>query len=355
MSLHAGVGKVDISVRSMWMLLAYASGMLERLRGSEVEAIAAGRRDADLLDALVRVLVDSTERRLRDNLLPTSVAREDALHRVRGRIDHLATARGRLLESGRIACRFSELSVDRPRYRLLRATLVRAAGVVSDAHVRTRAIAVARALEIAGVSAMQVTRPELSREQFGRVDRADRDLVDLCSLIEACAVPFHETGSHRLPTIQRDEHALRALFEKAALGYFRHAHADQWSATASRWAWPSSGDVDLLPELRTDVTLDRRGQGRRVIVECKFTSLLTTGPHGKTVLRSGYVQQLHAYLSTSARAEVSGVLLGPLLDGQLPLDLRLQLDGRSLRVLTIDLTDSPAAIRQAWDAIVEEV
>lgn len=353
MTFQAGVGHVDISVRSMWLLLAYASGLFERLRSDDAAAIDAAARDGDLMDALVAVLVRDAERRLRDNLLPTARVRADPLHRVRGRVDHLATARGRLLESGRIACIYTEPSVDRPRYRLLRSTLVRAAALLQDDDVRRRAMAVARALEQAGVSAAGVTRADLSREQFGRVDRSDRDLVDLCLLIDALAVPFHEAGNHRLPVIRRDEKVLRALFEKATLGFMRHEHGVEWDVVARKWSWPATGETRLLPELRTDVTLDRKGGGRRVIVECKFTSLLARGPHGKTTVRSNYVQQLHAYLSTSKIKAVEGVLLGPALDGQEELDLRLELDGRPLRIMTIDLTASPNVIRDAWSSLVD--
>lgn len=353
MTFQAGVGHVDISVRSVWLLLAYASGLLERLRSDDAAEIDSGTRDADLLDALVAVLVRDAERRLRDNLLPVSRVRAEALHRVRGRIDHLSTARGRLLESGRIACVYSEASVDRPRYRLLRSTLVSAASSLQDTEVRRRAVGVARALEQAGVSAGHVSRADLSREQFGRVDRSDRDLTDLCMLIGALAVPVHESGKHRLPVVRRDEPALRALFEQATLGFFRHRHPKDWSVAARRWQWPATGDVALLPELRTDVTLDRNDGSRRVIVECKFTSLLSTGRFGKTLVNPAYIQQLHAYLSTSGITQVSGVLLGPKLDGQDPLDVHLELDGRPVRVMTIDLTGSPDEIRRAWASILD--
>ena len=63
------------------------------------------------------------ERRLRRNLNSEFDRRVDDLTRVRGRIDSLRTERRQLLQQGRIACSFDELTTDTPRNRYVRAAL----------------------------------------------------------------------------------------------------------------------------------------------------------------------------------------------------------------------------------------
>ena len=77
------------------------------------------------------MLCRKVERRIRRNLSYGYQSQEAVLGRVRGRIDLLNTERYRaaaaagagLLDRGKVACRFDELTVDTVRNRLVRAAL----------------------------------------------------------------------------------------------------------------------------------------------------------------------------------------------------------------------------------------
>lgn len=100
---------------------------IAQLRTKDREAILAGARDNDLLDAIAEVLVDEVEVWLRLQMTLHYRTRDADLTRVRGRFDHLSTTTRRLIEQGRIACHFDELSVDSARNRFVAATLLYAA------------------------------------------------------------------------------------------------------------------------------------------------------------------------------------------------------------------------------------
>lgn len=352
----AGEGTTRIDVRSVWFLLLYASDLLEKLTGENRESLLRGERDNDLLDALADMFAARLERRIRTMLARGYRRRVEPLTRVRGRIDHLGTARGQLMQAGRVLCRYDEQTVDLPRYRSMLVTLRLAARRAVSAEVRRRCLTTAQMLERSGVSPVDPTPAQLSKEQFGHFDAEDRTLLSLSSLVRDMCAPEHSPGETELPRILRNEGALRRLFEKAVGGYYRHHLAERgYSVGAERRPWPATGDsADLafLPNLNADVVI--RGHHQQIILECKFAPIFTQR-HGKTMIKPDYVRQLVSYASVFS-GEFAGrtraVLLGALVTGSMGRDLDVVIDGLPLAVRQVDLAADPAAIRKALAAAV---
>lgn len=352
----AGAGSTRIDVRSIWFLLLYAADLVEKLTASEREHLLGGERDNDLLDALAEVLSRDVESRMRSMLVRGYRSRTEPLTRVRGRIDHLGTARGSLMESGRILCRYEEQTVDLPRYRFMLMTLRRAAHSASSARVRRHCLTTAQMLERAGVTPMDAAASELSREQFGHFDSADQRLVQLSRLVRDMCAPEHAPGRFSLPAIVRDEHALRRLFEQAVCGFYRaHLGPLGYRVGAESRPWPvlgDSGDAALLPRLNADVVI--RGHGRQVVIECKFAPLFEVH-QSRVMIKPTYVRQLYAYARVFASdgPETSAVLLGALVRDSPGQDANFVLDRIPMTVRQLDLTASPSAMRWALHTAVE--
>ena len=101
--------------------------------------------------------------------------------------------------------------------------------------------------------------------------------------------------------------------------------------------------------MRTDVVLDDVATGRRIVIDTKFTSIVTSGWYREESLRSGYLYQIYAYLrSQVGRGDTladtaSGLLLHPAI-GQM-VDETAVIQGHAIRFATVDLTASAADIR----------
>lgn len=355
--LEAGAGRTVIHVRSLWFLLMYASEMLDVLKSEDREAISAGERDEDLLDAVGEVLVADADRRLRSMLARGYRTRSANLTRVRGRVDHLRTATGRLMDAGRVACTFSEQTWDLPRYRYVLVTLRLLAGAVSSPALRRRCTQAAQTFERMGVVPKDPTSPELSREQIGRHDSADTNLLRLSRLVRSMSLPVHRDGSTILPVFRRDERRLRELFEKALRGYYRHhLGGNGWTVNSTSMSWPASGsevDLGMLPLLRTDIVLRRHTQ--QIVVECKFTSPFSEY-RGATKVNAGYLRQLYAYcdiLSRHEQCQTSGLLLAAKTNFAGGRDLDVRIGDYPMRVRAIDLSVKPSEIRRSLDAAIE--
>lgn len=342
-----------IPVRNLWLLMLYASDLFRQIGRKKV---SVEDNPDDIPDLVAEILAHAVEDRLYRNLSSGFRQREAELSRVRGRIDLLTTERHQLLARGKVACRFEELTIDTPRNRYVLAALEVIAGVVRQPAISHRCRKLANALKRLGVSGIRPTRAEVSTDRFGRHDANDRFMVAAAKLALDIALPTEDDGSEFLASPDRDEMWARRLYEKAVAGFYDVVLSPGgWKIYAGKplsWqiAQKTVGIDAILPSMRTDVVLDHVGDGRRIVIDTKFTSIVTKGWFREASLRSGYVYQIYAYLmSQTGSADplnqgAAGLLLHPSI-GEL-VDETVVIQGHPIRFATVDLSAPASAIRQ---------
>jgi 5-methylcytosine-specific restriction enzyme subunit McrC len=340
-----------IPVRNLWLLMLYASD-LTRV-GSAFNAMMDDDLD-DLPDLIARLLANSVERRLRRNLTRGYRHREMVLTRVRGRIDILRTEARLLLSRGEVFCRFEELTIDTPRNRLVRAALNLMARLVRSDELAQRCRSLTSSLARAGVGGVRPSRADLAPDQIGRNDSGDRFMIALAELAFDLALPTEDSGLTVFVAPDREKVWVRRLFEKAVLGFARVGLEPLgWSVRGSiplGWqvASASEGLADILPRMVTDIVLDPPDGGRRVVIDTKFTSILTSGRFRDASLESGYLYQMYAYIRSQEGRDprwddAAGLFLHPAIDGTL--QERAVIQNHPITFATVDLAGSAAAIR----------
>jgi 5-methylcytosine-specific restriction enzyme subunit McrC len=356
----ATVGRIP--VRNLWLLMLYASRLYR--------ALPTGRRFAaqdnpdEIPDLVAEILTRAVERRLRRNLSSEFDRREADLTRVRGRIDALRTERRHLLQRGRIACSFDELTTDTPKNRYIRAALDHLHRMVRENELKRRCRITASALDRAGVGTdgPRITMRGGSRSpvSVGRTNTEDRQMLAAAELAFSLRLPTEEAGQARFPAPDRDERWARLLFEAAVGGFYNTVLSPQgWSVrTGSKLNWqiesPTAGIELLLPGMTTDIILERQaGAGMptrsRLVIDTKFTSMVGTGQYGNPTLRSGYIYQIYAYLRSQERKTdplsltASGMLLHPTVGGEV--DEAATIQGHRIRFATVDLAAEGRDIR----------
>ena len=356
----ATVGRIP--VRNLWLLMLYASRLYR--------ALPTGRRFAaqdnpdEIPDLVAEILTRAVERRLRRNLSSEFDRREADLTRVRGRIDALRTERRHLLQRGRIACSFDELTTDTPKNRYVHAALNHLHRMVRENELKRRCRITASALDRAGVGTdgPRITMRGGSRSpvSVGRTNTEDRQMLAAAELAFSLRLPTEEAGHSRLPAPDRDKRWARLLFEAAVGGFYNTVLSPQgWSVrTGSKLNWqiesPTAGIELLLPGMTTDIILERQaGAGMptrsRLVIDTKFTSMVGTGQYGNPTLRSGYIYQIYAYLRSQERKTdplsltASGMLLHPTVGGEV--DEAATIQGHRIRFATVDLAAEGRNIR----------
>lgn len=353
-NVHERSGFVGrIPVRNLWLLMLYASNLFRDLEKAKV---AIEDNPDDLPDLIAEMLCRRVERRIQRNLSYGYQSREIVLGRVRGRIDLLSTERHRLLERGKVACRFDELTINTARNRYVRAALEEISKIVVRGPLAHRCRSLAASLTRMGVIGERPNRGEISVDRFGRHDADDQSMVAAAHLAFDLALPTETVGAKLLSLPDREITWIRKLYEKGIAGFYGVVLPERgWRVYAGKimgWQIESkSSDIDkILPSMRTDIILDHSSTGRRVVIDTKFNSIVTRGWHREETLRSGYIYQMYAYLRSQEgngeplAEKASGLLLHPSVGDMVNEAVTIQ--SHEIRFATVDLGATAKEIRE---------
>ncbi|MCY3951082.1 MAG: 5-methylcytosine-specific restriction endonuclease system specificity protein McrC [bacterium] len=369
MSAQTGtVGYVgSIPVRNLWLLMLYASRLYREIPANR--RFAAEENPDDIPNLVAEILVRAVQIRLRRNLSAELLVTQADLIRVRGRIDHLRTRRHSLLERGKVACIFDELTTDTPRNRYVLAALRKLVRVVSDEDLARRCRTIAGALERAGVRPQQAGSLHSARTRShaaGRAHTEDRRMLAAARLAFDLGLPTEEAGRSHLTSPDRDKRWAERLFEAAVGGFYDTVLAPRnYRVTCStKIRWPTEdetpGMTAILPIMERDIVLERPpaadGTRPRVVIDTKFTRILKRSHHGVERLHSGYIYQIYAYLRSQESRhdprslDSEGLLLHPSVEGEV--DEAATIQGHRIRFATVDLAADSVAIRSRLLSLV---
>ena len=340
-----------IPIRNIWLLMLYASD-LYRHEGNTF--VSVEDNPEELPELVAELLTNAVEERLRWNLTYGYQYKKEQLSRVRGRIDILSTERRQLLSKGKIICKFEDLSVNTTRNRYVLSALKFLIGLLQKPATIRKCRSLVSTLNQLGVSDNRPTRSEISKDKLGRNDSADRLMLSLAKLVFDMSIPAETEGDYYLYYPHRDEIWMRKLYEKAIGGFYSvKLSSNNWNVVLSKslkWQIEArTAAIDnILPSMRTDVIIENFLEQRKIIIDTKFNSLLTTGWHRDETIRSGYLYQMYAYLMSQNNngnildSTAAGLLLHPALSSAI--DETVIIQGHPIRFATVDLTASSSEI-----------
>lgn len=361
---HPGVGHIGrIPVRNLWLLMLYASDLFRDIEKNKKVAIEDN--PDDIPDLVAELLCRQVERRIKHNLSYGYQFCEAILGRVRGRINILKTERHRLLERGKVACRFDELTVDTVRNRFVRAALEKISKIVSHkAPLARRCISLATSLRRMGVIGECPSRSEISIDRFGRHDAKDQPMIAAAHLAFNLALPTEILGEKLLSLPDREISWIRKLYEKGIAGFYDVALSGKgWRVYAGRtMGWliqdKSPGIDKILPSMRTDIILEHLGEKRRIVIDTKFNSLVTCSWYRGETLRSGYIYQIYAYLRSQESygdplaENATGLLLHPSVGNMVNEFAVIQ--NHKVQFATVDLGATAKIIREQLLSVLQD-
>jgi 5-methylcytosine-specific restriction enzyme subunit McrC len=341
-----------IPVRNLWLLMLYAS---ELFRHFDQEKINLEENPDDIPDLVGELLAFLVERRLRRNLSFGYRQNKAILSRVRGRIDLLNTERHQLIERGMVSCRFENLTVNTPRNRFVRAALDVVSRIVHNKALALRCRGLALNLKQSGVSGEKPTRSQVIADQYGFHDNDDVQMVVAAFLVFDLAIPTESKGNKLVVMPDREITWVRTLYEKAVGGFYKVAlQPEGWNVEQGKFIdWKidakTAGISKILPSMQTDIILDHSGNGKRIIIDTKFNSIVIPGWRREETLRSGYIYQIYTYLRSQENEKdpvslkTTGLLLHPSIGETV--DETVIIQGHPIRFATVDLTASTSEIR----------
>ena len=356
--------------KNIWLLLLYASYIYREItprRFKEME------QNPDKIPQLAaEILTEAVRKRLRRSLSLRYRRRDADLNRVRGSIDMLRTESRQLLQLGKVACSFDELTVDTPENRFVKAALSKLGGDMLDGDMPNSIklksgddllhrchIEVAK-LDRAGVGNSKYS--DLYRRvgfRTGRLDESDREMLAAARLVKDLRLPYD---------LSNKEDKMGELFEKAILGFYRFkadsGKLNDWKVHGGQkiQKWPVSyvtpqGNESMVPVMRLDILLESRSSDRRIVIDTKYSDMLDKGK-GDLKFRSSDIYQMYAYLRSqdkgdSRSSKATGILLYGKATGEK--DTIMSIQGHELHFVSVDLNADSESIRKRLLHIISRI
>jgi len=175
--------------------LLYASDLYRQLDVASKGAVV--KNPEEIADLVAEILCHQVEKRLMRNLSSGYRIRNADLTRVRGRIHLLRTESHQLLNRGKVACQFEELTIN------TRAALEKIAYIVTRKQVSCRCKSLALRFDRLGVVHGIPSNYKLYNEHLGRNDANDLKMLTAAAaeLAFFLALPLEFSGSYLLPAI----------------------------------------------------------------------------------------------------------------------------------------------------------
>jgi 5-methylcytosine-specific restriction enzyme subunit McrC len=335
---------VKIPIRNLYYLLAYAwnrpSGA--RLADASVESCHVPE------DLFALLLNNGIRQQIRRGLDRGYSVTSEALSGVRGRIDVARSVKTASLLKAQLWCDFDELSHDVLHNQILKATL-RALLMCPDI-ARSLHDDSADVLRYFGhVSDISLNERAFRQVQLHSNNRPYRFLLHVCELLFRQLLPQPNGTGYKF--LELPDEQLDQIFESFVRNFYAREQSDFPVVKVESFAWnevtAGAEATTWLPRMKTDASLISKDL--KVVVETKF--------YGKAFVRSQYgeresIRSLHLYqlfaylrnLSMVGDQVVSGLLLYAAAGQQQT--LRYVMHGHDVVVATLDLTQSPAVIRE---------
>lgn len=332
--------KIDgqIPIQNIYHLLSYVWTSLNESGEIDVDA-----NDCHSIEELLtRILVNGTQRLLKNGLDSDYILHSDETSRLKGRFDLTSSFSRQTMQQGRMVCEYDELSSNVLHNQILKTTveLVFNNNKLSNEYQN---LLRRQKNQLRYIQSVDLTKSIFRRVKLHRNNRQYKLLMNVCELINSSLLPTEHAGKRRFRNFIRDKASMHSLFESFVRNFYKK-HAN-YKVVASHLKWDigesNSTEVkNLVPRLETDVSLYR--EDRQIILDCKFYKEAFSNYYGSKSFKRDHLFQIFAYLENAEHSKgwnhVEGVLLYPSVSKSF--HHQFQLNGHQVTIASVDL-DQP--------------
>ena len=272
---------------------------------------------------------------------------------IKGKIDFNDSIRNNFQVSRRISCTFDDYSKNVEFNGILKYTLkilLRSPSLDQDIKRDLRKLNPV----FLGIKSVEPTRMIRSRLTYSRNNIHYMLLMNICVLIYEGLIT-KEKDDELVFSDFINEDSLSHLYEKFILNFYKkhlpsksyyvHSPIIKWNIDEDR----ISSDLNFLPDMRTDITIENKFEESQLIIDTKFyLSALRSNYRGEGKKHVSHnLYQIFAYINNSEFEGVKrGMLLYPTVETEI--DSMYWINGKKIEVKTVNLDEE-------WDEIEERL
>lgn len=342
----------NIKVKNIYYMLTYAFRVLheEKYRNIETEEF---EYVSDLLAAIFCKGISSQVKR---GLGKDYMQRRETLHSPKGKIEIAVSIKEQTMRSRKLACIYDSYEENTYLNQILKSTmycLLRSDEVKQERKKSLKKLM----LYFDDVDVIGLKNVHWKGIQYSKNNVTYKMLISICYLIVQGLLLSEEQGNIKMSKYV-DDRQMYALYEKFVLAYYRK-HYPELHPMPSGVDWnEDNGYFELLPVMKTDITLKYRG--KVTIIDTKFYGkmLQSNQLYGSKTLHSDNMYQIFTYVKNkdiNHDGSVSGVLLYAKTEDEEALDKTYVMSGNRISVKSLDLSQDFSLIKGRLDEVVKEM
>jgi len=324
-----------IPIRNLFFILCYAWDRLD-----EGDLVSASLDEVSTpQDLLARILINGSNRVIKDGLDRGYLEFSEESSSLRGKIDFSSSISRLLFEQAKAATFVDELSHNILHNQILRSTLFSLSNSdLVDAKLRSELARLVRKFN--DVDLIRLTASVFNRVQIHQNNSFYAFLTNVCELVYLQGTPDSEAGNIKIRDFSRDEVKMRKVFQDFVFNFYK-LNQKEYSVSSERITWGALGNEDalkLLPNMYTDVSLS--SPTRKVILDTKYYAEAFQSNWGKQSFHSSHLYQLNTYLDAAQRTssygrQLDGILLYPATNNEFT--FKFELRSHLITIASIDM------------------
>lgn len=347
----------SIPIKNIYYMLAYAFQCL-----NVSEAKIYSKESFEFIgDLFAEILCNGVVKQLKAGLEKDYIPLEEELSTPRGKIGISETMRNYTRGSHTVYCEVDEYIENTLTNQILKVVLL--VLMKSNDVEKARRERIKRILQhFSHVDEIDPIIIRWNTLQYHRNNQAYRMLMNICYLVLEGMIMSDTNGEPLKFKSFVDDIKMHKLFEKFLLEFYKkHYSRGKFRIAASKINWIVDEEdpwISLLPEMRTDITIEDKNNHKVLIIDAKFYSrtLQYNSIYENESLHSGNIYQVFTYVKNrdiKHDGSVSGMLLYAKTEHEPSRDFSCVVDGNRIFMRTLDLNCDFSEIQKQLFSIID--
>lgn len=306
-------------------------------------------------DLCAAILIKGISNQVKRGLGREYISETEALSSLRGRIDLSESIKSNSIVKNQMVCIYDEFSLNSYMNRIIKTTVE----LLLKSDISKNRKKELRKLMIFFVDVELLNPHRINwKMQYNRNNQTYQMLISICFLVVKGLLQSSSKGGTKLMDFF-DEQRMCHLYEKFILEYYRVEHPEiKADALQIPWVLGEGDNKDMLPVMRTDITLRSKSGDKVLVIDAKYYSHNTQIQYGKNTIHSGNLYQVFTYVKNLEAMNkdneqiISGMLLYAKTVEQIQPDNKYNMSGNEISVRTLDLNQDFQQIKEQLDGIV---
>jgi len=327
---------------NIYHMLAYA---FRSLNAGEICYV--GSEDFENLHELfAEIIINGLRKQLKRGLPHSYRNQREELSNLRGKIDIQNSIRRQTMMKRRLVCEYDEFTEDTPGNRLIKCAIT---------HLLKQGDTEVSPERKSHLKFLRTCLNYVSDTQYIKVPQQRTNGAEYTGLVNICGflldgLLMNTTGGYKMRKWLTDE-AMSSLYERFLLEYFKRHHAG-FKARKAQIEWDMPEVPPQMPKMESDVFLTCKS--RTLIIDAKYYSRTMSEHFGKKAYHSNNLYQIFTYVKNADKEKdgsVSGMLLYAKTDEDITPDSDTIINGNSISIKTLDLTQDFTGVRAKLETI----